>query len=118
MLFSQAAACAFLAQLISETTNSTKRGVGQGTQNDIDSSIKKRKSFTEEKNKFIYVQKVWVPTEKIIKMWIPALKGIKASSETDLGSDSAINLSQQRMRASVQSDSLQVCFRLSKEEYY
>ena len=66
----------------------------------------------------IEMQKKWIPTEKIIKMWIPSPKESKSVLGADRGSDSGVDLREQRMRASVQPDSLQVCFRLSKEEYY
>ena len=116
--FFQADACYFLAQLISETTNPIKRGVGQDTSDKIESSIKNSEPSVAEKILRMAMQKKWIPTEKIIKMWVPSLKGSKSVLGADRGSDSGIDLLEQRMRSSVQSDSLNVCFRLSKEEYY
>ena len=116
--FLQADACYLLAQLISETANPMKRGVGQDTSDKIESSVKNSEPSVAEKIIRMDMQKKWIPTEKIIKMWVPSLKGSKSVLGADRGSDSGIDLLEQRMRSSVQCDSLNVCFRLSKEEYY
>ena len=66
--FFQADACYFLAQLISETTNPIKRGVGQDTSDKIESSIKNSEPSVAEKILRMAMQKKWIPTEKIIKI--------------------------------------------------
>ena len=57
-------------------------------------------------------EKKWLPTEKIIKMWVEK-KGYEYE-DPELRSE----LSVQRMRASVTADSLVLCLRLGQEEYY
>jgi hypothetical protein len=65
-----------------------------------------------EKKNGVKTDKKWLPTEKIIKLWV-AKKG-QEYEDPELRSD----LSVQRMRASVTADSLVICLRLGQEEYY
>ena len=99
----------------SDTGSEEKSNISNHNNNTSnDNKIKKSSENGLELNSV--KNKPWIPTERIVKMWIDGTgrTGTKNSSDTDLGSE----LSVQRMRASVTADSLLVCFRHSDTEHY
>ena len=102
--FSQAAACCILAQAISQSNLPPE---GRATEDPTSP-----RGLRGERKKDLDSPHRWTPSERIIRMWLPS------DPSEDPGPVSGISLSRQLMRASVTADSLQVCFRLSKEEHY
>ena len=81
----------------------------------MNSSVRNSIPSGDETRTRIEMQQKWIPTERIIKMWLPSVE-----MDSGLGKDSGPrnSLSVQRMRASVRADSVQVFYRMSRQEYY
>jgi hypothetical protein len=106
-----------LAHFISRTTYTDLKAESSLSAQDTESledNPHRSDSYAKENEKKNGVKpdKKWLPTEKIIKMWVEK-KG-QEHEDPELRSD----LSVQRMRASVTADSLVLCLRLGQEEYY
>ena len=107
-----------MAHFISQTTYAElKAEIAAATEDSESFDDKTQKpdsthTIENEKKTVKKTEKKWIPTEKIIKMWV-GKKG-QEHEDPELGSE----LSVQRMRASVTADSLMLCLRLAQEEYY
>lgn len=128
-IYCQAAACFTLARSISHTAQLENKADQNSTKSsDIakpaDHSVKR-----DNRNVKNNATNEWIPTEKIVKMWIDKKekKNDKKSYRDDENgrnennensADPGSALSGQRMRASVTAETLQVFFRFSEEEYY